>query len=80
MAQFEVGKEYKTRSIGDYDCILPFRSPGAQRKPFLITTWAGPAAPWSTLTRMANGSSRTGTAWPPRSGPAAQFERGVRNE
>ena len=30
--------------------------------------------PWSTLIRMANGSSRTGTAWPPRSGPAAQFK------
>lgn len=22
MAQFEVGKEYKTRSIGDYNCIF----------------------------------------------------------
>ncbi len=41
MAQFEVGKEYKTRSIGDYDCIFTILITGRTAKTvsyfFLLT-------------------------------------------
>lgn len=32
MAQFEIGKEYKTRSIGDYDCIFTIQITGRTAK------------------------------------------------
>ena len=32
MEQFEVGKEYKTRSIGDYDCIFTIQITGRTAK------------------------------------------------
>ena len=32
MAQFEVGKEYKTRSIGDYNCIFTILITGRTAK------------------------------------------------
>ena len=32
MAQFEIGKEYKSRSIGDYDCIFTILITGRTAK------------------------------------------------
>lgn len=35
MVQFEIGKEYKIRSIGDYDCIFTIQITGRTAK----TVW-----------------------------------------
>ena len=64
MAQFKVGKEYKTRSIGDYNCIFTILITGRTAKTVSYNYLGRSRRSMVHVDRMANGSSRTGTAWP----------------